>query len=612
MSSEADIRVVKVREPRTDLKSHSTFAVLEGAKNITSYQINATSSNQSNATFNIPIPSDRAALDRVAMIKIPFTATITANAAALTAAGQPIWVAGNDAVRAYPISAICQNLTANINGVSVNIQPYLATQPLARFDAYQRKYLGTRSVAPDMTDTVATYRGAGGIGTGGSGDGILNPLAVYSSMSMGSMQPRGMYSGIQILTNQSNGTAANTCTISGVLYEAIPIAPFIDDEDNQSQALANIKTLSLQFTWQNLSRIFSHSLAQNASAPYTQATNPWGAVAVSLGLPTMLVNFLTLKDSQEIPHSIYYPYSQVQVYPTSGALGASLAPGSSTTLTSNNIQLQNIPRKMYIYSRISDSQVLGVTDPNKCTFADAFLPISNLNVTWNNQTSLFSQADIAQLYDMSVSNGYSKSFSQFQGITQVNSTAFGTAPYNVALEGGVICVTFGKDIALSGDEYSGKTGTFNLQVKATVTNQDPLNTTSCFPDLFIMTVTDSVLAMEQGQTKVFTGIGHVDVETLPMSSASYQELTKVYGGSFWDSLKSVLAPIHDVVKESKLASTLVSAIPGIGPIASNLVRSLGYGEMAQANMQQSSRGGVLAGSARGKALGGKAVSRKML
>lgn len=601
-----NIKLIRVREPRTDLKGESTYAILEGAQNATQYQTAATAYSNGQATFNIPVPSDRAVLDRVVAIKVPFTATITANPGALTAASQPIWNAGNDAVRAYPISAISGNVLANFNGVSVNVQPFLTTQPLARYNTYQRHYLGSRSIGPITTDPISTYRGAGGIGTGGAGDGVLNPLAIYSSASPGSSEPRGEYSGIRILTNQSGSVGSNTCTITGELYEMMPLFPFIDDEDEQSQGITNLKTFTMTFTWQNLSRIFSHSLAQNASAPYTLATNSWGDVQVQLQQPVLLSTFLTLKDSQRIPEVVHYPFSQFQVFPTSSGASA-LGVGASVELVSNSIQLQNIPRKIYIFAKMSDSVVLSGSNAAMPTYTDSFVPISNLSINWNNQTSLFGQASQAQLYTMSVSNGYSKSFNAFRGVTQVNSTVAGTAPYNVGLEGSVICMTMGKDIGLTGDEYSGKTGTYNLQVRATVTNTDPLNL-NCKPDLYILTVTDGILAMSKNGAKIYTGVGDVDVSDVPLSKLSYKELTKVYGGSFWDTLKSILSPINQIAKDTKIGSKLVSAIPVVGPIASTLLSSLGYSDMSE--MPEEVQAGVLAGLQAGMLAGGKQKGKK--
>lgn len=596
-----DLKVVKVREPRTDLQSHATFGVLEGASNITSYQHNATSYSNANANFTIPIPSTRAALDRVVMVEIPFTATIFPNSAALTAATQPIWNAGNDAVRAYPISAITTVLTANINGVSVNIAPYLTTQALARLDTFQKDYLGSRSVAPVTTDPVSTYRGAGGLGSGGAGDGLMNPLAIYSSSAPGASVPRGAYSGIKITSNQAGSSGSNKCTIEGILTEMIPLLPFLDDENEQGQALANVKSLSFTFTFNHLSRIFSHSLAQNATAPYTLATNSWGNVQVQLGQPKMMMNWLTIKDSQEIPKNLYYPYSIIQTYPTSSG-GSPIAYGSTAQLVSNSMQLQNIPRKLLIFAKMSDSVVLNGNSANMPTYTDTFLPITNLSVNWNNQTSLFAQASPQQLYTMSVSNGYSKSYQAFRGKTQVNSTVAGTSPYDVGLEGSVICITFGKDIPFGSEEYSGKTGTFNLQVRVTVENPDPLNT-NCIADLVVIPITDSILAIKENMTEIHTGVGDIKLDQLPYSKKSYNELTKVYGGGFWDTLKSVFAPINEIAKETKIGSTLANLIPGIGPVASTVLKSIGYGESspeARAGMLAGVQAGMLAGAAEKK------------
>ena len=79
--------------------------------------------------------------------------------------------------------------------------------------------------------------------------------------------------------------------------------------------------------------------------------------------------------------------------------GGLFAQPVSKEVRSNNIQLSMIPDKLIIFCRR-----LGMD----CTYADAFLSITNVNINFNNNAGLLSSMTQEQLYKASVASGLKK------------------------------------------------------------------------------------------------------------------------------------------------------------------------------------------------------------
>lgn len=165
-------------------------------------------------------------------------------------------------------------------------------------------------------------------------------------------------------------------------------------------------------------------------------------------------------------------------YPTDANASIAGATGTST-LQSSNIQLQSIPRRMYIYARIKNSDLL-------YTDTDTFLGITSISINWNNRSGLLSSATPYDLYNISKKNGCNLSWTEWSG--GPNYVALGGTNTAYGTVGSVLCLEFGTDIGLQDLECPGIDGTYQLQMAVGVKNIN--QTRAITPTLYIVTVNE--------------------------------------------------------------------------------------------------------------------------
>jgi hypothetical protein len=267
-------------------------------------------------------------------------------------------------------------------------------------------------------------------------------------------------------------------------------------------------------------------------------------VQVSFDQPSLLLYYKTLPTYITPPNTLSYPFASIQnfIYQYSNQI----TPAQPTfQLTTNTVQFQTIPHRILICVTKSRQQ-LTYND------ADAFVPITNINITWDNKSGVLSTLTQYDLYQICVKNGLKMSWGNFseQEIRlfnqQINKSFHGTsAP---------IALDFGTDIALLKEDFPGKKGTWNFQITVSCVNNRTENQWLPQVDLIVIyagkidiinaTVNQSV-GIEPGAA--FTSLGKV----------SYPVDVDIYSGGMFD------------------LGTLLAAIPGrlIKNVA-NLVSSL--------------------------------------
>lgn len=572
-NSAVPLNVVGVYEPRMLLDNERTWVVVKGGQQVTYYPFPSTSFSNSQFNFICNPPSAQTVLDRVAFIEVPVSITFTQNASNIQAANllQP----GRDAFRCMPVSSITNTLTATINGFPTNIELSQIIHSLTRYHTPLKVKNGPMSIQPSFEDNYQLYSDADGANN--------NPLGGYYDACGLAELGRGAYPFTVTVNN------ASTATITAVLREQVVLPPFLWD-GNQAGGLSNLT--SLTFNWilnNNLARIWSHSDVTDVGGFSTI-----GAMSVAFSQPSMYLGFITPRLSQPIPPRITYPYFQISRYTTQAQ--NTLAPNASAVYKSNIIQLDSIPRKLYLYMKQSDS-VIYSSLRNQISTPDVFMQINNVNITWNNQQGVLSGASPVNLYNFSVQNGYNKTWTEFNGITQRLNGVLGQTADVIGLEGGILCIEMSKDIGLEDNLSEGVLGNFNLQVQMSVTNTNQVVTVT--PDLYIVAVYDGTLVISN--TSAMASIGVVSKEEVlnaPMSTnISYRELEAIYGGDFFGKFKNFLGDVNSFLKKYKPISTISGMIKH--PYAqgiSNVASALGYGAHAGAGASAGMMdGGVLHG-----------------
>jgi len=374
------------------------------------------STNYSNSviSFSCPPPSMSVFIDRMVLLELPITVTYAG-----TTGGSALLQDGYDALRAYPIASVSTSVQCTINNQQFSLQTSDVVPYLAHYFKPDRK-----STWPIFLDKYAVYS-----------DGVTannNPLASYKTNSAGyeSACPRGGFP--MTITN-----GATSSTIATTVYEPIWVPPF-HSSPQEGLGFTNVRTMDFVINLSSqLNRIVSHATSLATLS----------GVTVALGQPVLRM-FYTSPPIGMNPTDVVYGGQEINRFPTQ--TNSSLAPNASTTIISTNMQLNAIPTHIYAFVRPSNAELT-------YTMADFLCQISNVNITFNNQTGILSSSNVSDLFNMSKSNGLQDDFEEFNGLVSVMGTVMGTS-------GSVVKLAFGKDISLSSDAFPGKIGAFNLQI----------------------------------------------------------------------------------------------------------------------------------------------------
>ena len=557
-----------VYEPRMELNNERSFVIVKGGQTVTYTSYPATSYSNSNFNFTTNPPGKKNVLDRVVIIETPVELDFVGPG---DASANRIIQEGRDAFRSYPISSITSTLTSTINGFPVSLELNQIVHTLSRFHTPMEDKNGFASLLPQMEDTYQNYSDAD--------IGNNNPLSSYPSNS--TQVPRGAY---PMLVNPNTNTNA---TVTAILREYLILPPYLFDS-SEAGGLTNLDTLEFNFVLSpNLARIWSRS---------TLNTVPLTSLTVNFGQPSILLGWITPRLTQNIPSLMSYPYFQISKYITNQPVGAIPAwayplPPTAVEIKSNVIQFNSIPRKLYFWAKQSDT-IINASLAATVNTPDVFLPITRVNISWDNLDGVLSGASQENLYDISISNGMKIPFVEWNGVSQHIQIPVAQAATGLGLSGGPLCLELGKDLGLRDNQAEGALDKINFQLRLTVQNVNQLSAIT--PDLYIMAVYDGVLEIFDNSARAYIGvITPYDILNAPVNhEVTYKMLEKIYGGTFFEKFKDVAGKVIKGLKDTKAISNVLSAIPHpYAQVAAPIARQLGFGEGARAGV----RAGVLIG-----------------
>lgn len=522
------VDVFSIYEPRMNLSNvqQRQFAICRGGNTITSYVYNATSKSNTSVNFQCNPPSRSTVLDRVALVKM----NVTLNFIGQAPAGQNLLNPGYDAFRAWPISSCTNTLTSTINGYGISIELSKMIHAITRFNEPHDLKHNFLSLVPQMDDNCQDYRSVN--------SGNLNPLAAITTNPV--YPSRGGYP-YTVISNTN--TAAS---IQANLYEYVVLPPFIFD-GCESGGLTHIDTLNFTYNFGRLERMWSHC----PRAGYE--INDTTGLSVTINSASMLLFYITPRITDFVPETLVYPYYQLTNYRTDPSTvssnAGSLLYNATAVITTNVIQLQSIPTRIFVFAKRSDTQIQSnVNSLISCT--DSFLQITSLQVNWNNINGIYSGADPAQLYLMSQQNGLTMSWNEWWGETNALNQDQGDPSEQIALTGSIICLEPGKDLPLRDDEAPGMLGQYNLQIQLGVKNINPYANTApdedvpvydypIAPEVNIICVYDGILTIQNNSTLAQIGIvSKQDALTAPTRyDLSFNAVENMYGGNFFTKVR---------------------------------------------------------------------------
>jgi hypothetical protein len=608
---------ILVRDPRTIVDNMRDYAILKSGSQTTWKQFTTTSVSTSSIQFSCPPPSGGVLVDRKLYFYLPMRITLTGVPPAAATIIRP----NQDAPRAYPIASIIDTIQASINNQSVTVNMADIVHALLHYNTDAKLKNHDYSMAPSYPDQSQNYSDLNGSNR--------SPLMGYDNNGDETVSARGGFAYWTVVANPAgNGTTPVTAVIDIAVCEPLfLLSPYFWGCGNSS-AFFNVTTMDFNITFLGNAayRAWSHDpsgvtgtqlgtgVTNNSStiqfSNFGSSPAPFSFSQLGLGAaPLMLFQYITPQESQVLSPNmaISYPYFDVPRYPTDW--GSAVNPNAQVTIPSNNIQLNSIPRRLYIYVRMKNQDLF--SSPSN---TDTFFQINNVNVQFQNKSGLLANANMDQLYEMSVKNHCNMTWTQWSGgSVYVNNTL----AFKVGTMGGVLCIEFATDIGLESLDAPGKLGQFMLSVQVTCTNINqtlPIN-----PTLYLVPVLEGVFTIE-GLGRSSTNVGVISSKDILDSQSrpfvNYNDVESVNGGDFLSGLKdfgrklvSGLKTVHDFIKDQHLISKGLSFIPHPGAqIASKAAETLGYGE---GDYGYGEGEGVLIGG-EGVSIGGRRMGRSEL
>jgi hypothetical protein len=216
--------------------------------------------------------------------------------------------------------------------------------------------------------------------------------------------------------------------------------------------------------------------------------------------------------------------------------------GATATLTSSNLQINQIPDLFIINVRIPMSQQRWVNP-------SSFLVINNISINLNNQSGLLSSASQYDLWRMSIRNGSTQSWTEFSGQALASATATGKGAL-VYTTGSLLVINPAYDLSLPDYISCGSLGNYNFQFQTSVTNQYGF---SVQPEIIIVAVNSGIFVTQSGVSSVYTGILTKEMVLASKSGSQASamtsaEVTRMVGGKM---LNGALTAIRGMRRHSR-------------------------------------------------------------
>lgn len=538
--------VAKVYDPTVDVNSKHYYVIRQGGENVRFYPVSTTSFSSSNISWAVIPPSLNTFTDRKVMMRIPVELTFTGTEdlnLELLQLGQ------NDAFRAFPINcALIQSLNININNTNVSINSNEIMQALLRYGIGRDLLNFDYSMTPNYLDTLQNYEEW----TDAINGACANPLGGY--LMSDHVSGRGSFP-YESLDRLSPGV----WRLRAMLTEFIYLSPFTADHCSatgfiglsQMNVQLNIDPLAIG----PLSTLWSHSTLGNSITSIT-ATIGYGSEQ-----PKLLFRTVTPPSIMPMPRVLVYDYYEISRYVTD--YGTITAGSSQSNVLANNIQINSVPRAIYLYARRKNSD-------RSAIYTDTFFRIDKVMLSYKNRDNLLSSGTPQDIYKMSVENGLKMSYQEYYD--------------NV---GSVVCIFPSRNIGLAADSAEGQIDNIQLQVQLDITN---LNQTEDIPmAIYIVVVAEGTFTIEKAGSSAHSNVGILTAQDILNSDRlpliDYQTANTLYnGGSFMGNVKSASKQIANFAK--KYGPDVINAVKKYGPdvaktaakVAPALLAALGEGE----------------------------------
>jgi len=522
--SSSEISKVQIYDSRV-VQNRPVFGVNLGASSVTSTPFNAIAANSSQMTFNVNAPSESVYLDKAVMWSSTcyMKVVLTPPGGGWTGvAGDPLASFGSTtatgmALCAFPLHECTNTMSATINDTTVVTNTSDLLHPILRLcDGLENR---DERVCPSMLDNSTTYSEMVGFGN--------NVLSGYADAKYGFMG-NGAYNDVHWVTSGGLPSVAPvvpaapgnavTAYVKFSSTERLVLSPFNFNDAEQGTGLFGIQNIQCVFNLQQPSRVLRWAGGQALSGTMTtEYQNVNGSPFINSKLTC---RFLTPPISLPLPSKNFVPFQNYARYISSSF--PTLNSGQSALLQSQTIVLPAIPDLLAVFCRPQNR--------GDGTEADWFLPLRDINITFDNRAGLLSSENTENLYQTSYKNGLRIPYEQWMGDATMNNA-------DVNTQGGFILLKPGTDFALSAGLAPGVHGSYSLQINTTAYNQSGRNVV---PQLYVMCVDSGFFCSQRGQSRVIKApLQEKDVINAPKAGTS-QSVERLVGAGFFGKLGNAL------------------------------------------------------------------------
>jgi hypothetical protein len=507
------VETFQMLDPRLSVSDNVRYAVEVGAQSQNQQVFVSQTASPSQVTANCLIPSLQTIIDRNVRIRTTFTIQVTGN----VAGANPFLVGYPDNLvfSPFPFSQMVQTLTCQINNTSVNSN-YESNLALMLRQMDQSDLAKYSDFAPCSLDYYQQPDAVGAHGTLSAFNNADQTALGYDVKSRGTFL-------IDSITGDGaggGGGTVQTATITITTTEPLFISPFLfgDGLCDEASGLSGVSSINLNFN-------IGPTLVGRAFTIVPAAGGNTITSCILSGIPKfeVLMTFLSPKPSQLIPLTNCLPYYEMPSYKTVQTLAT--AAGATFDLTSSIVSPNSIPDSVYMFVRDSAQSAIVRAQLN-----EFYYPIQKVAITWNTQSGLLASAQQQTLYEMSKRRGLKMDWPQFRG------DACGVGALNtvtkVATTGGIICLSFNKDIPIQEQYYSsGSLGLWSYQCQVTCLN-NTANALAGAVELVVVFFQSGIFQSTSGSSSQYIGVLSKD-EVLRVSQEPYithNEHRRIVGG----------------------------------------------------------------------------------
>jgi hypothetical protein len=575
----SDFKTVLVKDSTIgDITSDIDFAVKSGGSQVTYQRFPSTSASNSSLIFNVQVPSENVVIGRDVLVSTGLTFTVACGGAGITVPdGDPLFKIGNDfSLQAFPLNSLLTTATVQINNTTCSINMKDVLPSLLRMNDSRELYRWN-STTPSLPDQAyGSYADAVGA--------FNNPMASYSNASYDVDQvPRG---GFPLVVKTwyignaeqapgsnpvGNGVADTSyrVVLQTTIAEPLFLSPFIfgNPEYNQ-QGFLGINNMAFTLNVDSTASRLVSSIPITAGGYVTGVTlgAPDGTIVFSstsvggitgVSAPALLFKFLSTQPSDLIQTKNIVPYMDFPRYLTASANNPQVATGASPTLTTSNLQINQIPDLFIINVRIPMAEQT-IFDPM------GFLAIRGISINLNNQSGLLSSASTYDLWKMSVKNGSTQSWAEFSGQAQVSDATLVNGVL-VPTTGSLLVINPAYDLSLPDYISCGSLGNYNFQANIQIYNQ----LRSMRPEIVVTCVNSGIFTTQQGVSAIYTGILTKEMVLSAKSSGQASavhsaECERMIGGSMLNRPLSAMKRFGYMRRHREVGGVMSGGVPSGG------------------------------------------------